>query len=205
MNKGLLVVMSGPSGAGKGTIYPLVIERTGMKRSVSVTTRAPRAGEVEGVNYYFRTEEQYQQMIAAGEFLETAQVYRNYYGTPKAPVFENLENGHDVLFEVDIHGAKSIKAKYPEAVLIFIMTPDFETLEARLRARGTEKASNLKLRLNSARRELGEYKMFDYIVFNDTLEVAVDQVIDIIEAEKRRIKNNTETIEKLLASKPAQK
>ncbi len=198
MKKGQLVVISGPSGAGKGSIYAKVIERTGMKRSVSVTTRQPRPGEVEGVNYFFRTEEEYQHMIAAGEFLETAAVYHNYYGTPKAPVFENLDNGFDVLFEVDVHGAKSIKTKYPEAVLIFVMTPDFETLEARLRGRGTENETSLKTRLGAARRELSQYEMFDYIVFNDDLEQAVQEVLDIVDAEKRRIKNNVRIIKSLL-------
>ncbi len=198
MDKGLLVVISGPSGAGKGTVYQHVIERTGMKRSVSVTTRKPRPGEVEGVNYFFRTEEQYQQMIAAGEFLETAEVYKNYYGTPKAPVFENLDNGYDVLFEVDVHGAKSIKKKYPEAIAIFLMTPDFETLSERLRSRGTESESSLKTRLGAAKRELGKYELFDYIVFNDTAEQAVEDVIDIINAEKRKIKNNLSVIHELL-------
>lgn len=201
MNKGLLVVISGPSGTGKGTIYGKVIEQTGMKRSVSVTTRKPRPGEVEGVNYYFRTEEQYQQMIASGEFLETAAVYNNFYGTPKAPVFSNLESGYDVLFEVDVHGAKSIKSKYPEAVTIFLMTPDFDTLEARLKSRGTESASALKMRLDSARNELAKYEMFDYIVFNDTVEQATAEVISIIEAEKHKVKNNVAKINALLAQK----
>ncbi len=201
MNKGLLVVISGPSGAGKGTIYGKVIEQTGMKRSVSVTTRKPRPGEVEGVNYYFRTEEQYQQMIASGEFLETAAVYNNFYGTPKAPVFSNLESGYDVLFEVDVHGAKSIKSKYSEAVTIFLMTPDFDTLEARLKSRGTESSSALKMRLDSARNELAKYEMFDYIVFNDTVEQATAEVISIIEAEKHKVKNNIAKINALLAQK----
>ena len=200
MDKGLLVVISGPSGAGKGTIYQKVIERTGMKRSVSVTTRKPRPGEVEGVNYFFRTEEEYQRMIAAGEFLETAEVYSNYYGTPKAPVFENLENGYDVLFEVDVHGARSIKKKYPEAVAIFVMTPSFEILEERLRARGTETEDSLKTRLGAARRELSKYELFDYIVFNDELEQAVCDVLDIINSEKRKIKNNISAINNLLDS-----
>lgn len=198
MKKGLLVVISGPSGAGKGSIYRQVIDRTGMKRSVSVTTRQPRPGEVDGVDYYFRTEEQYQQMIAAGEFLETAAVYRNYYGTPKAPVFENLDNGYDVLFEVDVHGARSIKKQYPEAVEIFIMPPSFEELERRLRNRGTESESSLRMRLSSAKNELGRYERFDYIVFNDELDDAVEKVIAIINAEKCKIKNNINAINALL-------
>ncbi len=196
--KGLLVVISGPSGAGKGTIYNRIIAETDMKRSISVTTRAPRPGEIDGVHYYFRTEEEYQQMIAAGEFLETAEVYKNYYGTPKAPVFENLEQGNDVLFEVDVHGARSIKKKYPEAVAIFVMTPSFEILEQRLRDRGTETESSLAIRLGSAKRELAQYDMFDYIVFNDEIDVATREVLDIITAEKRRVKNNLVAIKRLL-------
>lgn len=199
MDKGLLVVISGPSGAGKGTIYRNVIERTGMERSVSVTTRQPRPGEVDGVDYFFRTEEQYQQMIAAGEFLETAAVYNNFYGTPKAPVFANLENGKDVLFEVDVHGARSIKKKYHEAICIFIMTPDFRTLETRLKNRGTETPSSLQTRLSAARHELKKYENFDYIVFNDDIEQATEQVLGIIAAEKCRIKNNVATIVRLLS------
>ena len=198
MNKGLLVVMSGPSGAGKSTVYSKVIEMTGMKRSVSVTTRSPRPGEVEGVSYYFRTEEQYQQMIAAGEFLETAEVHKNFYGTPKAPVFENLENGYDVLFDVDFHGTRSIKKKYPEAIAIFVMTPDFETLETRLRGRGTETESSINTRLSAAKRELSQYELFDYIVFNDDIEQTIQEVLSIISAEKSRIKNNLPRIKALL-------
>ncbi len=198
MDKGLLVVISGPSGAGKGTIYRDVIARTGMERSVSVTTRAPRPGEREGVDYFFRTEEQYQQMIASGEFLETAAVYNNFYGTPKAPVFANLENGKDVLFEVDVHGARSIKQKYPDAVAIFVMTPTFEDLESRLRGRGTETESSVLTRLSSARHELGKYNLFDYIVFNDDVEQATQEVIGIINAEKNRMKNNLNRVKALL-------
>lgn len=201
MNKGLLFVISGPSGAGKGTIYSRVIEQTGMKRSVSVTTRQPRPGEVESVSYYFRTEEQYQQMIAAGDFLETAEVHKNFYGTPKAPVFENLENGYDVLFEVDVHGARSIKRKYPDAIAIFVMTPDFETLEERLRGRGTETEASLKTRLGAAKGELSKYELFDYIVFNDNIDQATQEVLDIVTAEKRRVKNNLRAIKALLGQK----
>ena len=199
MEKGLLVVISGPSGAGKGTIYRRIIDTTGMKRSVSVTTRQPRPGEQEGVDYYFRSEEEYQHMIAAGEFLETAEVYKNYYGTPKAPVFENLDNGYDVLFEVDVHGARSIKKKYPEAIAIFIMTPDFDILRERLLGRGTETESAVKTRLGSAKRELSKYELFDYIVFNDDIDEATQQVLDIIHAEKCRVKNNLTVIKNLLS------
>ncbi|MFR6641014.1 MAG: guanylate kinase [Christensenellales bacterium] len=131
MKKGLLIVISGPSGAGKGTVYnEVLIRRPEIQRSISVTTRAPRKGEVDGVHYYFRTEEQYQKMIADGA-LETAAVYSNYYGTPKAPVYEKLAKGQDVMFEM-IRSARNRSKIYPDAVTIFIIPPSFEVLEKRL-------------------------------------------------------------------------
>lgn len=199
INKGLLIVMCGPSGAGKGTVYNSVLERMPeIKRSVSVTTRAPRAGEQEGVNYYFRTLPQYQQMIAAGEFLETAAVFDNHYGTPKAPVMEMLQKGQDVMFEIDVVGARQIKAKYAESILIFIMTPDFKTLEQRLRGRGTESEASIKTRLAGAKGELMQYQMFDYIIFNDKIDDTVASVTSIIRAERSKVRRNTENIENIL-------
>lgn len=191
MKKGLLIVISGPSGAGKGTVYnEVLIRRPEIQRSISVTTRAPRKGEVDGVHYYFRTEEQYQKMIADGAFLETAAVYSNYYGTPKAPVYEKLAKGQDVMFEIDTLGAKQIKKIYPDAVTIFIIPPSFEVLEKRLRDRGTDSEESIRRRLSCAKSELAKYKQFDYIVFNDDLETAIGKTLAIIEAEKSRISRN---------------
>ena len=202
MAKGLLFIISGPSGAGKGTVYNEVIERRPeIKKSISVTTRDPRPGEIEGVHYYFRTIEQYREMIANGDFLETAQVYCNCYGTPKAPVFEMLKNGDDVLFEIDTHGVKQIKKRYPEAIAIFVMPPSFEILEERLRNRGTESEESIVRRLSESKNELKKYEMFDYIVFNDDVQTAINEVVSIIDAEKRKVKNNLSEIHFILDSK----
>lgn len=197
--EGLLIIISGPSGAGKGTIYNEVIaRRPGIKKSVSVTTRAPRPNEQEGIHYYFRTIEQYQEMIAKGEFLETASVYCNYYGTPKAPVLKMLADGNDVMFEIDTLGAEQIKRKYPKSIAIFIMPPSFEILEKRLRGRGTESEETIVRRLSFARGELSKYKMFDYIIFNDDLETAIDSVLSIIDAEKYKVTRNENKIKNIL-------
>ena len=197
--EGLLIIISGPSGAGKGTVYNEVVARhPNIKKSVSVTTRNPRPGEVEGVHYYFRTLEQYQEMIAKGEFLETASVYCNYYGTPKAPVLKMLADGNDVMFEIDTLGAEQIRKKYPKSITIFLMPPSFEELERRLRGRGTESEEAITRRLGLARSELSKYKLFDYIVFNDNVENAIEGVISIIDAEKSKTARNETIIKKLL-------
>ena len=197
--EGLLIIISGPSGAGKGTVYnEVVARRPNIKKSVSVTTRNPRPGEVEGVHYYFRTLEQYQEMIAKGEFLETASVYCNYYGTPKAPVLKMRADGNDVMFEIDTLGAEQIRKKYPKSITIFLMPPSFEELERRLRGRGTESEEAITRRLGLARSELSKYKLFDYIVFNDNVENAIEGVISIIDAEKSKTTRNETIIKKLL-------
>lgn len=197
--EGLLIIISGPSGAGKGTVYNEVIKRRPeIQKSVSVTTRAPRPNEIEGVHYYFRTLEQYQDMIAKGEFLETASVYCNYYGTPKAPVLEMMSKGQDVMFEIDTLGAEQIRKKYPKSITIFIMPPTFKELEKRLRGRGTESEEAIQRRLGLARSELAKYRLFDYMVFNDEVENAVSSVIAIIDAEKSKTQRNMQTINKLL-------
>ena len=198
-HEGLLIIISGPSGAGKGTVYNEVIKRRPeIQKSVSVTTRAPRPNEIEGVHYYFRTLEQYQDMIAKGEFLETASVYCNYYGTPKAPVLEMLSKGQDVMFEIDTLGAEQIRKKYPKSITIFIMPPTFKELEKRLRGRGTESEEAIQRRLSLARSELAKYRLFDYMVFNDEVENAVSSVIAIIDAEKSKTQRNMQTINELL-------
>ena len=185
MYKGLLIVISGPSGAGKGTIYGKVLEKLPeIKKSVSVTTRQPRQGEIDGVHYHFKTEEQYNRMIANGEFLETAAVYKNYYGTPKAPVFEMLEAGNDVMFEIDNYGSRQIKAKYPDAVTIYVMTPSFAELKRRLTARGTESEEKIAKRLERYDYEVSKKAEYDYVVVNDDLRTAVASIRGIIKSLK---------------------
>ncbi len=198
-HKGLLIILSGPSGAGKGVIYNSVIERMpNIKKSISVTTRAPRPHEIDGIHYHFINIGKYREMIANNEFLETASVYKNFYGTPKAPVFEMLENGDDVMFEIDVLGTKQIKEKYPESIAIFIMTPSFKVLEQRLRGRNTETEDSIKTRLGNAKHELKEYKLYDYFVINDDIDEAIDNVMSIIKAEKLRIEKNEDLINKML-------
>ena len=202
MYDGLLIVLSGPSGAGKGTIHDKVLKiLPNIKKSISVTTRKKRINEIERVHYYFKTEEEYSQMIADGEFLETASVYCHNYGTPKAPVFEMLKNGNDVIFEIDNFGSRQIKKKYPDALTIYIMPPSFKELESRLIARGTESADSLATRLGNAKRELSEYNDFDYIVFNDDADVAAEKVVAIIRAEKSRMNRNEHIIKGMLENK----
>ncbi len=206
MKKGLLIVLSGPSGAGKGTIYNAVLDRLPqLKKSISVTTRSPRNGETDGVQYYFRTVAEYKRMKENGEFLETAEVYKNFYGTPKAPVFEMLERGEDVFFEIDTEGARQIKEKYPECVSVFIMPPSFEILENRLRSRGTENEESLVTRIGSAKSELAKYRQFDYIVFNDDIVKATDEVVNIILSERCKISRNVGKIEKMLNTEKTEK
>lgn len=199
MEQGLCIVLSGPSGAGKGTVYSAVTARCPqLCKSISVTTRQPREGEKEGVHYYFRTEEQFRVMKACGEFLETAQVYNHSYGTPLAPVLEKLSQGKDVFFEIDIEGAKQVKEKYPACVSVFLMPPSFEILEQRLRGRKTEDEESLRTRIGSARAELAQYACFDYIVFNDDVGEATQRVIDIIAAERCKVSRNEQKIQDML-------
>lgn len=200
MNRqGLLIVLSGPSGAGKGTIGAHIKRNIpNVRDSISVTTRAPREGEQEGVHYYFRTVEEYQRMIASGEFLETASVYCNFYGTPKKPVMEMLDRGYDVLFDIDTIGARQIKKSYPDAVTIFIMPPTMEELRRRLIERKTETEPALSRRLVAAKKELSEYQSYDYFVVNDDIDVASDTVVSIIKAEKNKVNRNIDIIKQIL-------
>lgn len=184
---GLLIVISGPSGAGKGTICQALcrqIDNLGL--SISATTRLPRTGEEDGAHYFFVSSEKFQEMIARDELLEWARVYRDYYGTPRGPVARSLASGQDVILEIDVQGALQVKERAPEAVLIFIYPPSFEELERRLRLRGTDSEEHIAGRLEWAKAELRAVLKYDYVVVNDRIETAVTKIEAIIAAEKCR-------------------
>jgi guanylate kinase len=187
MGKGLLFIVSGPSGAGKGTICKELVERTTVALSVSMTTRHPRAGEIEGKNYYFVSREKFSQEIKDDGLLEYAEVYGNFYGTPKRPVWDMLENGKDVVLEIDIQGALKIKEVYPKGVFIFILPPSMTELRKRITGRGSESQALIDIRLGEALKEVAYIDKYDYCVVNDEVEKAVDKVIAIINAEHYRV------------------
>ena len=194
--KGLLFVISGPSGVGKGTICKKLLERRKeLKLSVSVTTRAPRPGEIEGVNYFFRSEEQFQDMIERDEFLEYMCVFgKNHYGTPKAYVAEQRAQGNDVILEIDVNGALNVKKRCPDAVMIFIAPPSMETLKKRLVGRGTETEEAVERRFAEAEKELAAAGEYDYIVDNDSLDKAVNDTQSILVSERLHVSNNPNLI-----------
>ncbi|MBR5537132.1 MAG: guanylate kinase [Clostridia bacterium] len=176
-NKGTLFVITGPSGAGKGTVLKEVIQSLeGLYFSVSATTRQPRVKEVDGVHYHFMTHERFEELIANDRFLEYAQYNGNYYGTPLDPVEEHLEQGHDVILEIELQGALQVKKRLPKAVLVFIAPPSFEELERRLRGRGTETEEVIQNRLAIARQECAHMDEFRFIVVNDEVDAAADRL-----------------------------
>ena len=187
-NKGKLFVLSGPSGAGKGTICKRLLEETDkLDLSVSMTTRKPRVGETEGVSYFFTEKEVFQEHIKKGNLLEYAEVYGNYYGTPKTPVLDKLSRGIDVILEIDMQGALKVKESYPDGVFIFILPPSMTELRKRLTGRGTETAEAIELRLGEALKELSYIDKYDYCVVNGVLEEAVARVKAIVVAEHSKV------------------
>ncbi len=187
MNKrGVLLVISGPSGVGKGTIINRLFELDdNLYFSVSATTRQPRPGEIDGVHYSFKTREQFEQDIETGEMLEHAQFSGNYYGTPRSAVEKKLAQGKDVVLDIEIQGAGNVKKLMPEAVLIYILPPSIEELKHRLIGRNTEDEESLSKRFHTAYRELREApELYDYFIVNDMVETAAMKIIDILEGER---------------------
>lgn len=195
-DRGLLIVLSGPSGAGKGTICSrLRAEMPNLTYSVSMTTRQPRVGEVEGVNYFFRDKEEFEELLKEDAFLEYAKVYDNYYGTPKKHVMDLLDQGKSVLLEIDIQGAMQVKERYCDAIFIYIVPPSLTELSARLRGRATDSEEVIDKRLSLACSELALAHRYDYIVVNDDLDEATEKTASILRAESCKISRNKEKIQ----------
>lgn len=185
--EGLLLVVSGPSGVGKGTVCNALRKRMpDLTYSVSATTRAPREGEVDGVNYFFKTVPEFQSMIENDELIEWAQYVGNYYGTPRRVVEETLQSGKDILLEIEVQGALQVKEKFPQGIFIFLVPPTFEDLRKRIKGRGSETETSLTSRLHVASDELKQIEHYDYVVINDEVEKACERIQGIIHAEHCR-------------------
>lgn len=196
--KGCLIVVSGASGTGKGTVCTeLLKKRSSLRYSISATTRNPRNGEKNGVQYFFHTRESFEKLIADEGLLEWADVYGNYYGTPKAPVEKFLSEGQDILLEIDTQGALNVMEKMPEGIYVFLLPPSMEELERRLRSRGTDSEEVILRRLDSARGEVSLAKKYRYVVVNDVVQDAVDTIDAILTAEHASVANNQELLEKI--------
>ncbi len=197
--EGLLLVVSGPAGVGKGTLDKALLERhQDMKLSVSATTRAPRPGEIDGVHYFFKTEEEFKTMIERNEFLEYMHVFQtNYYGTPRSFVEEQLSRGIDVILEIDVQGAMKVKKTFPNAVMIFIAPPSMAELKSRLIGRNTETLEQIEKRFATAEKEIAMLPEYEYVVTNDVVEMAVNRMESIITAEKCKVSRSDALLAKL--------
>ncbi|MFR2512278.1 MAG: guanylate kinase [Lachnospira eligens] len=195
MSKGLLLVISGFSGAGKGTVMKRLLElHDEYSLSISATTRKPREGEQDGREYFFKSKEEFEKMIEASELIEYARYVDNYYGTPKAYVEEQLKEGKNVILEIEIQGALNIKSMFPDAVLLFIMPPSAKELERRLVGRGTEDEATIRARLSRASEEAQGVENYNYIVINDDVDACVGTIDSIVKSEKRKAANNINLI-----------
>ena len=198
MKKGTFFVLSGPSGSGKGTVLKEVLRKSDrIVYSVSATSRSPRAGEVDGINYYFKSREEFETLIKADAFIEYTETYGNYYGTLKSEVEKAIENGKNIILEIDPVGARNVRAHYPDAVLMFLVAPDLEVLSSRLSGRGSESAETFKIRHDAALSEMENATLYDYVVVNDFVERAADDILAIIRAENLRTKNSIEMLSRI--------
>ncbi|MDI3280604.1 MAG: guanylate kinase [Bacillota bacterium] len=185
---GVLAVLSGPSGVGKNTVLNrLLTQRTDLRYSISVTTRPPRRGEKDGQHYFFVDREKFRQLVDQGELLEWAEVYGHYYGTPRRFIEDCLSSGYSVVLDVDPQGAAQIRQKVPDGVFIFLMPPSWEALEQRIRSRGADSEETIVQRLTAAQKELAAVAEYDYVVLNDDLDRAVEDLSAIVSAETRRV------------------
>ena len=198
MSKGLLLVVSGPSGCGKGTILAEILKNDKFFYSISATTRNARPGETDGVNYYFLTKEKFEDLIENDGMLEYASYCDNYYGTPKKPVEDMLNQGKHVILEIEVQGAMKIKEKCPDAKFIFILPPSLKELRRRLNKRGTESEEVIEKRLSEASGEINQAYKYDYALVNGELSEAVDDLLAIIRAEELNLKNTNEIINEVL-------
>ena len=194
MQEGLLIVLSGPAGSGKGTVSQLLLRSPEFAFSVSATTRAPRPGEVDGVNYHFISVADFEERIRRGELLEYTNYCGNYYGTPKQLVIDKLKEGIDVVLEIDIQGAMKVKENYPDGIFIFILPPSMSELRKRITGRGTETEDAINLRLSKTLSEISYIDKYDYCVVNGLLEEAVSRVKSIIVAEHSRVAEDVRTL-----------
>ncbi len=198
MRKGTFFVLSGPSGSGKGTVLKEVLRKSDrIVYSVSATSRSPRAGEVDGINYYFKSREEFETLIKADAFIEYTETYGNYYGTLKSEVEKAIVNGKNIILEIDPVGARNVRAHYPDAVLMFLVAPDLEVLSSRLSGRGSESAETFKIRHDAALSEMENATLYDYVVVNDFVERAADDILAIIRAENLRTKNSIEILSRI--------
>lgn len=198
IKEGLKIIISGPSGAGKGTIVKELVEQEDAILSVSATTRAPREGEVDGVQYFFIEKEKFEEFIKEDKLLEYAQFCGNYYGTPKEFVEKTTASGKNIILEIEVEGALQVKSIYPEAIFIFVIPPNLTVLKNRLIGRGTETMDVIEKRLNRAKEELLYFKEYDYVVVNDSVDSAVEAVKHIIDAESKKSKYYTQTVENII-------
>ena len=203
-DKGLLIVLSGPSGVGKGTVRSALFEMEGhdLVYSISMTTRKPREGEQEGREYFFVSREEFEQKIAEGKMLEYAEFVNNYYGTPLDKVEEQLKLGKEVVLEIEVQGAMQVREKMKDAIFIFIAPPSIDALYKRLTRRGTESEEVIRERCEKATREIGLAYMYDYIVVNDTVENAADKIMAIIRAEHAKTERTFNRYKKMVEVKP---